>query len=768
MKKHLTTQTIFWVLSLAIGIRAQQVDQPEVEPPPTASLAIRVVAEGSGEPVADAKVQVVGGQAGGTDPDGICFLDGLLVGRARVAVSKEGFATAYQYVNLNPDEEASLTIALDPGGKIVGMVTNQFGEILPDAVCSLFSEEGRVERETADENALFTLDGLSRKRAYTLHISHPDYCSKSLRDVKIPEDTGVLTLEIALDAGGYVKGRVTDEQGRPVQGAKVSAGGPRGDAETDAEGVYVLQRLDLQRTWLRVAAPGCAPDKREVVPKVEGTSADFRLLPGRRLAGRVLAEDGKPLPGVSVRAYANYFGWIGDILTDGEGRFRLDSLPDDRVWVYFRLDGHSDPRLWLKPGDENLTVTLYRLGHILGRVADKEGNPVPEFRLFLSPAPVQGDDRQPNMPSQFPAQTGVLVGSPKGEFEIPTVTVKGPYRLSVVTRDHAPTTLSRVIGAPQDSEERILVTVEKGRVLDGKVVNGTTGQPIAGAEIILSVQNISLSDWQRSRYGYSGWGQLPAETLTCSSGEDGGFHLSNVAPQSYYVMVRHPDYAELPTERISFSPSQKQPERTTGYMAVPPATEAGVEGVVFRLNKGASLSGHCYDKDGKPAVGARVILSGTRFATTDEQGAYRFEKVLPGSFYVTFFASPSGSSKWGGAYWTEHVTVKAEQEAVLDFRPVAGLTLTGQVVSDRRTPRSVRVRVQPLKAASPIFTVETDGKGRFEVGGIKPGQYWVSVVSRQGRDATPLATKSVSVVEGQPATVTIEVEKWKEGGDDRK
>jgi len=727
-------------------------------PVPSASLTISVMAEETGEAVAEAKVQVRGGSVGTTDPDGICLLDGLPARRCQVTVSKEEFATAYLYVNLEPGKEAAMKIALDPEGKIVGIVTNEFGEILPDATCSVYTPDGHKEREKLDENGLFTVDGLSAKKDYTLYVSHQDYCTRILRDVKIPEDTRLLTLEISLDMGAVVKGQVTDSRGGPLQGAQVTASGSRSGAETDAEGMYVLQRLEPKETWVRVSAPGCAPERRQVVPSRMGATLNFRLFPGHRIVGRVVDEEGKPVAGAHVRAYAGYFGSLGEMQTDPEGTFRLDSLPEGKAYLYVYAEGYSNPYTTINTDQKDVSITLYRAGHILGKVTTKAGEPVTEFRVFLSTLGARSGERRGSYPRGFPTQTGMAAISPTGEFEIPGTTTGAPYKVTIVTRDYAPETVPRVMGRSLDSRDRETIVVEKGVAFAGKVLDLSTGSAVPGAEIVLSVQSTKPGRYSsKSRSRPRTMGRLAAGSLTCSSGEGGVFEMSNVAPRSYYVLVTHPDYADLQLGRLSFAAGAGRKARQPDYAALPPATEKGIEGAVLKLSKGASIVGHAYEAEGKPLVGARVVLSGrNRYATTDEQGAYRFDKLPPGRYSVTLYPiTSSGVAKGGRTYRTVSVELSDDEDKVLDFRPFDGITLTGRLTGDKKLRKKARVRVQSRGDDAVSVNVVPDSKGRFSVRGLQPGRYTVSAVRYASRRWSTLATRSVTVSEKKAPTVVL-------------
>src|SRR5262249_32867506 len=83
-----------------------------------------------------------------------------------------------------------------------------------------------------------------------------------------------------------------------------------------------------------------------------------------------------------------------------------------------------------------------------------------------------------------------------------------------------------------------------------------------------------------------------------------------------------------------------------------PEEKAGL--LVVKLQPCGSASGRFVDQDGKPVAGSRVALHGAGDVTTDKDGRFRAEGLIPGMKYDLFhpialcaIASPFGVRNLG-------------------------------------------------------------------------------------------------------------------------
>jgi len=201
---------------------------------------------------------------------------------------------------------------------------------------------------------------------------------------------------------GTLSGRVVDEDGKPVVGARIWANtdelGNQIEANSDAGGrfrlgpvepIYQL-RYDLIIDAEGFARQYIARDTCTIFPRRDSDLGAIRLDRRRTFTGQVLDVDGQPAPNVKVdcsmyRSYtmASSFGEIGPVevlTTDDQGRFRTPPVPVGKFSLMVRAPG----RKWdfveraVEPGGEE-TIEAIRLEPdvpIQGAIHDEQGAPI--------------------------------------------------------------------------------------------------------------------------------------------------------------------------------------------------------------------------------------------------------------------------------------------------------------------------------------------------------------------------------------------------------
>jgi len=333
--------------------------------------------DAGGRPVADVAIEHEapgeegalrwGGGGERTDADGRAVYERLAPGRHRFKVSEAdqgggvlvetvvvlpgGASTlqpGWEEVGVSEGEQSEITLVVPPRGGLRGIVTEN-GRPLVGASLTLSPARADDERGGAQLLRLrgFGLgsdptktDGEGRYRIedqkvgdYVLSVTHPTRAMPSEFEVSIDEGLGEFNpaLEIAV-----VEGRVLDESGRPVSGARVrveragadagpqraqraglmaisrgggqvsiSSGPADSSTTTDADGRYRLRGV-LPGVDLRVRAEAAdlqpaASAPFQVRPDQTRGGTDLRLVHGGGLNLRVLRADGQPASFCDVR-----------------------------------------------------------------------------------------------------------------------------------------------------------------------------------------------------------------------------------------------------------------------------------------------------------------------------------------------------------------------------------------------------------------------------------------------------------------------------------
>ena len=142
-----------------------------------------------------------------------------------------------------------------------------------------------------------------------------------------------------------VTGQIVDPDGRPVEGATISARRWREqsnrlhlEAKSDGDGHFELKNAPADRWMYRIEAEGYMPAESRVfqpyAPDKGKVTYDFKLSKAPQLTGTVLGVDGKPLAGANVYLATErmniqnrtdvYSGTAQSVQTDADGRFELN------------------------------------------------------------------------------------------------------------------------------------------------------------------------------------------------------------------------------------------------------------------------------------------------------------------------------------------------------------------------------------------------------------------------------------------------------------
>lgn len=211
-----------------------------------------------------------------------------------------------------------------------------------------------------------------------------------------PGDLDLGTFELA--PAGVLVGRVTDELGAPVAGARVRAAlgdlSPTLDsAVTDASGAYRLAHLPPQGVEVRVEAEGFRDGIAKSVraePSAELSRRDFALVSAPTITGVVVDEQGVPLAGAKISLQAwepcgpDAPGGWAHAESDAHGRFLATLRNECRHGLRVRLDGYSPFRLGrpVRQGEPELRVELRELPGIALQVVDAAtGRPIERYAL---------------------------------------------------------------------------------------------------------------------------------------------------------------------------------------------------------------------------------------------------------------------------------------------------------------------------------------------------------------------------------------------------
>ncbi|RMF74465.1 MAG: hypothetical protein D6738_06355 [Acidobacteria bacterium] len=562
-------------------------------------------------------------------------------------------------------------------------------------------------------------------------------------------------------AGPLLSGRVVDQAGRPVAGARVELlrpaapydealrvlAGPDAPgasaiaaAPSGKDGTYAVEAPDAGPFVARVRAEGFATLELPVEPL-----AGDRLLPTATLERAesvvvsVVDRSGAPVAGAWVRleverARRRIFGRRSDwrphpesAWTGPDGRAALARPAGTRVSVVAALpDGP-----WVRVGPlrgTGLRVAVDAGPHVRVQVVDAAGAPAARAVLLAG-----GEERGESIPLGVTAEDGTT------ELTVPAG--GGPF--SLIALDARGVTARRRI-RPADPESAaaggkrpappLTLALPRAARLVGRVIDASTGAPIAGAAV---------------------W---PGEDLTrvARTGGDGRFVIEGLEPGGVRLNAVAAGYVRPGNETLA----------TVGDERLPPPTIA--------LHPGAFVAGRVVDADGRPVAGAlltatprpvpgsfRITIGAARSpdnrAESGADGGFRLGPLDPRASWDLIATAPGFARTRRPAprleprRTTDGMRVVLERGAriagrVLDDqgRPVAGALVRATVEPRGERRRGMVVRMLAGAAPEPLETISaTDGT--FVVDSLSPGRWRLSIAASGFARAT---VEGLDVAEG--------------------
>ena len=278
--------------------------------------------------------------------------------------------------------------------------------------------------------------------------------------------------------------------------------------------------------------------------------------------------------------------------------------------------------------------------------------------------------------------------------------------------------------------------------ISGVVLDGTTGKPIAGAQVMA---------------GAPGGSRRAISPPAVTADGQGRFTFRSMAGGSYRVSATAPGYVPGAAGASMAAPSVPSDD-----LQVPAGEQR--TGVIVRLWMGAIISGTVRTATGHPLVRGSVsaqrvmnscgtdrLLSGAP-VMTDDRGAFRFADLMPGRYVVTLrgaavstvraaYDNSTPSSRLPTLYspgtpvpdLSRAIDVSAgDERSNVDITlPAKSFRVIGRLVEADGTPSQRRVDLLPatgVTVSQPVSRTFAEQDGRFEFSVVPPGRYVVRTV----------------------------------------
>lgn len=587
---------------------------------------------------------------------------------------------------------SGLTLRLGAGATLEGtVVARSGGTPIAGATVDVspFRKTGDSGRAVSDASGAFSVSGLP-PGAYDVVASAVGFARDERRGITVAAGQH-FPLKLELGGTGAVEGTVTDDSGRPLPGAVVTAGrrwggnggSDSGEARTDAEGHFRLAEVETGKVLVEARRADAAAGVTRHVDVAEGLTAraDFVLADSGFVAGTVTRKSGAPLEAPArVRAFGRRRdrpgpGEDAEMLTEANGAYRL-TLPQGRWTLSAGLDlpGRNfgeGVAVDVEAGKTQPLDLLLReepaAAGVSGTVQEPNGAPSPSAVVALGPPGASGRGMT------FAQADG------EGRFGLPPGAWQPGQMLTVRARNGGRTTLWTAVNLG-DTDVRLVL--RPAAALSGRVegLAGPTGSSY-------TVQT-AVADEAAAR------GLFRATDSLEFSGDR--FELTELIPEHLVVSVRSSG-GRTGRADVTLAPGQH------GTVTVALDEAAALSGVVVAADTRRPLTEAYVTLDGRPtdptgdAVGA--------------DGRFRHAKLTPGEHSVRV---------WATRFRTDNRKVTLAAGQALDLGELA-------LVRQKAAPGTVGVFGFGLNAAGQVRLGSLMPDGPADKAGLREGDVVVTI-----------------------------------------
>ncbi len=607
-----------------------------------------------------------------TDADGLFEIPAVAGGSYQMTVDHVEFQSRPPTSVDIPSDEGNTDIGrirLTPGLQIEGLVMGSQGRPIAGAEVAAFQgyaprgPTGEGSRTAiTDAGGRFRIGGLPDGRV-EVTAAADGYAESHLKGVDPSADD---MLEIELNRGATLTGRVVDSRGDPVaatitlfnaepgpfatSGASVHPG-----VQTDAEGRF---RFDLLRpgTWRAsvFAFTGGGSTESTPIHLRTGEVREIELLVANydgQVVGVVTDQLGNPLEQTEVTITTFGGGsqpgssWTTPV--DPRGRFELQPVPTGNARI---VASHPEYReterdITIDPGTNEVSLVLEPGLEVSGSVRSSDGQPIPlaavSAEFDLSPEALQQFMSDPSNRARrgTSLQPVEALTDRNGDFRLAGLD-DGVYKLTAWADGYGS---GDAVGRQVRLEGGSVAGLDIILPAQATITIHIAGEPLPGLHVDVRQ---GLSDFR---------------TATQDSGGD--YRIEGLGPGDWTVTARQMD--------------GRSAQQT---VSVVPGDDIAVE---LRFEEGLHLTGWV-TVGGQSADGGGVSLfrDGVQPRWTDlgRDGRFELPGVLPGT-YTLIVGIPGAAGLNAGASYTRRVELLRDQELRVDLEApaaLAGLVLDGE------------------------------------------------------------------------------------------
>lgn len=552
--------------------------------------------------------------------------------------------------------------------------------------------------------------------------------------------------KLTLSAGALVSGRVVDEAGKGVEGARVRFSGAsdwsqqasdRHDAAVSGkDGKFELPAMPAGSFRFVATHEDHAPGTSPLITldgKTAKTDVTITLAKGAVVTGRVVDKDKQGVASARVRIgamavnrRAMIFEAPRQAYTNERGEFEIKGLARRPLSVVALHDTGSSQTADIDTtnGDvKDVVLTLDVTGAISGVVVDPTGQPIEGAQVTAGPS--FADNR-----TQVDFTAFRLRGFPQsltdasGAWKLVGL-APGTYNVSAARAGAQRSFFGNDGQSANTGDTNVKIVLPPTGGIKGKV------QTTDGATPPLFTVAVGL--------------------VTQPGGGDGTFLLDGLPPQKYELSVRGPTFQ-------------------TRVIEVTVESNKTADAGTITVEKGRSIAGHVV-MDGKPVEGATVYAgrfifgngtsssaqfgpmgAGTKKATTDAEGAFTLSGFGAGDMTIVAEHETLGRSR-GMRLPT---MLPGQTELTLTLEKFSALT--GVLRQGGKPAEGVFVSCQSTTIPGAIYSVSSGPDGTYRFDRLAPDTYKVSATLGMPMSGMKFYSKQIEVPAGKTMTIDLAVE----------
>ena len=430
-----------------------------------------------------------------TDMNGLFVLRGLPQdAKTNFEIKGPGYAQE-MHVQV-PVGVEGLEFRLKPEGRIEGRLTYaDTSSPVKDASVALQGIHPTTGwgRASVDANGNYLLKNLSAGM-YNLYLNEgPEGWTAVAKElIRVAEGQTVSKIDLTLVRGGFITGRVTDQNtNEPIVNHHISfhdAARPESQAavhgtETDETGGYRF-RAAPGRAMVYTSAPEDYQDIGQIkkyvdVVEDETVAVDFQFSKGIELMGRILTETGEPVIGARITDMQEWYKEYGR--SDELGAFTVGGLRTGQKLSLkaehsgLRLRGKAEVKV--QPGASvEIQMEQYEQVKISGRVVNRTGEPMPSVNIEL----MRVD------PQRRTGRSGIVtVTDGNGWFREVGLIVGDEYVISAKADGYREAGTEQFTATTEMNQiaDLVLLPTSSQFFIEGRITD-TSGVPVRGARVI--------------------------------------------------------------------------------------------------------------------------------------------------------------------------------------------------------------------------------------------------------------------------------------------